>query len=162
LNNQIATTSRLSNSLRISCESERRKAENLFNESTRLESIVTEFKGNNEEYLNKIKQAAEENVKTVLTNGKLLLRFATFSVIESLRNNSELCNIILHYISDNNTDRASYGSNSLSLISLGQQQSFSCNDKFYTAFILEEAEKVYSNLTTKLINSVITSACADF
>ena len=75
LNNQIASTTRLLNSFRISCERERREIENLYNEKARLESIVTEFKSNNEEYL-KIKQAAEENVKSVLTNGKILLKFA--------------------------------------------------------------------------------------
>ena len=51
LNNQIATTSRLLNSFRISCERERREIENLCNEKARLEAIVTEFKNNNEEYL---------------------------------------------------------------------------------------------------------------
>jgi hypothetical protein len=96
LNNQIATTSRLLNSLRISCERERREIENLYNEKTRLEAIVTGFKSNNEEYLNKIKQTAEEKVKDVLTNGRLILKFATFSVIESLRTNPELYNFLSH------------------------------------------------------------------
>jgi hypothetical protein len=64
----------------MSSERERRKAENLCNESTILESIVTEFKNNNEKYV-KIKQVAEEKVKSVLTNGKVLLQFATASVI---------------------------------------------------------------------------------
>ena len=71
LNNQIATTAKLLNSFRISCERQRREVENLYNEKTRLEALITEFKSNNEEYL-KIKETAEENVKSVLTNGKLL------------------------------------------------------------------------------------------
>jgi hypothetical protein len=37
--------------------------ENLYNEKARLEAIVTEFKSNNEEYLDKIKQSAYEEVK---------------------------------------------------------------------------------------------------
>ena len=74
------------NSFRISCERERREIENLCNEKAKLESIVTEFKNNNEDYI-EIKQAAEEKVKDVLTNGKFLLNFATASVIESLRSN---------------------------------------------------------------------------
>jgi chromosome segregation ATPase len=76
LNNQIAITTRILNSFHISCERERRQIENLFNEMARLESIVTGFKSNNEEYL-KIKQAAEENIKSVLSNCKILLRFTT-------------------------------------------------------------------------------------
>jgi hypothetical protein len=62
LNNQIASTSRILNSFRISCETERRDIENLYIEKARLESIVIGFKCNNEEYLNKIKQTAEEKV----------------------------------------------------------------------------------------------------
>ena len=51
LNNQIASTTKLLNSFRISCERERREIENLCNEKARLEAIITEFKNNNEEYL---------------------------------------------------------------------------------------------------------------
>jgi hypothetical protein len=96
----------------------------------------------------------------VLIDSKLLLKFATFSVIESLRRNSELYNFISYSTSVENTAITTYGSNYLSLMSSGrqqhqhQQQSF--NDS-YTALILEEAEKLYSELTTKLTNSVITS-----
>ena len=96
LNNQIASTTRLLNSFRISCERERREIENLYNEKARLEAIVTEFKNNNEEYLDKIKQVAYEEVGSVLKDSKLLLKFATLSVIESLRSNSELYNFVLY------------------------------------------------------------------
>jgi hypothetical protein len=90
---------------------ERKEIENLCNEKVRLESIVTEFKSNNQEYL-KIKQAAEESAKTILTNSKILLNFATASVFESLRINPELCNFVLNNISNNNdTNTTSYGSN---------------------------------------------------
>ena len=78
LNNQIAITSRLLNSYRLSCIRERREIGNLYNEKAILEAIVTEFKSNNEDYL-KIKQVTEENVKNVLTNTKLFLKFATLS-----------------------------------------------------------------------------------
>jgi hypothetical protein len=40
----------------MSCKRERREIENLYNEKARLDAIVTGFKSNNEEYLNKIKQ----------------------------------------------------------------------------------------------------------
>jgi hypothetical protein len=156
LNNQIASTSRLLNSIRVSCGRERREIENLYNEKTRLETIVTEFKRNNEEYLNKIKQTAEEKVKDVLTNGKLILKFATLSVIQSLRMNPELYNFVIHDISNNDT--ISYGSNYLSLMSGGQQQhqEQSFNGR-YAALILEEAEKLYNQLITEFTNRVMTA-----
>jgi hypothetical protein len=92
----------------MSCIRERRELENLCNEKTKLEAVVTRFKSSNEEYL-EIKQTAEENVKSVLTNTKLILKFATLSVIESLRSNPELYNFIIYDNSNNAT--ISYGSN---------------------------------------------------
>ena len=68
----------------------------------------------------------------VLSNGKLLLNFATASVIESLRRNHELYNFVIHNNSNNNT----------------------------TAVILEEAEKLFNELTTKLTNDVIAATDA--
>jgi hypothetical protein len=61
----------LLNSFRISYERQRREIQSLYNEKQRLEALVSDFKNSNEEYL-KIKQAAEENVKSILTNSKLL------------------------------------------------------------------------------------------
>jgi hypothetical protein len=154
-NNQIETQRNALTSYRISCIRQRRKIEKLYNEKARLEALVTGFKNNNEDYL-KIKQAAEEKVKDVLTNGKLILKFATFSVIESLRSSPELYNFVIH--GNSNNTPISYGSNYPSLMLLGrqrQQQSF--NDT-YTALILEESEKLYNKLTTELTNRVITAA----
>src|SRR5215218_6567852 len=154
LNNQIATTANLLNSFHMSCKRERIEIENLYNEKARIENLVTHFKNNNEEYL-KIKQAAEEKVKDVLTNGKLILKFATFSVIESLRSSPELYNFAIH--DNSNNTPISYGSNYPSSMLLGrqeQQQSF--NDS-YTALIVEEAEKFYNKLTRELTNGVIAA-----
>ena len=62
------------------------------------------------------------------------------------------------------TFSTSYASNCLSLTLSGrqhQQQPFGhINDDNYTALILEEAEKLYNELTTKLTNSVIAAATA--
>jgi len=157
LNNQIAASTKLLNSLRISCERERREIQSLCNEKQRLEALVSDFKNNNEEYL-KIKQAAEEIVKSVLTNSKLLLRFAIASVFESLRRNPELCNFVLNDSSNNDTSNPS---NYHSLILSGeQQQSFSyiSDDDICVAVILEEAERLYNELITKLTNRVIAAA----
>jgi hypothetical protein len=88
------------------------------------------------------------------------LKFATLSVIESLRSNPELYNFVI-YDNSNNTTTISYGSYYPSLVLSGrqqrQQQSF--NDS-YTVVILEEAEKLYNQLTTEVTNRVKTSAAA--
>ena len=116
-------------------------------------ALVTGFKSNNEEYL-KIKQAAEENVKSVLTNSKLILKLATLSAIESLRINPELCNFVL-YNTSVVTASTTYGSNYLSLTSEQQQQQQQSFNDIYTVLILEEAEKLYNELITELTNRII-------
>jgi hypothetical protein len=55
------------------------------------------------------------------------------------------------------TTSAAYGSNYLSLMSGRDQHQQSFNDS-YTALILEEAEKLYSKLTTELTNWSIAAA----
>jgi DNA-binding CsgD family transcriptional regulator len=154
---QIERQSQALNSYRIYCEDEKSKIGYLQNEKIAIENVITQFKNNNEEYLNKIKQAVEEKVISLLMNSKIFLNFAAASVIESLRRNPELCNFVLNdaYISY-------YGSNYLSLTLPGEhQQSFSClNDDIYAAVILEEAEKLYNELTTELTNRSIAAAAA--
>ena len=146
------------NSYHLYCENEKSSIEQLHNEQIRIENLITQFKSNNEEYL-KIKQTAEEKVKSVLIEGKILLKLATFSVIESLRTNPELYNFISHSTSVETTS-TTYGSNYLSLVPSGwQQHEQSFNDN-YTALILEESEKLYNNLTTELTNRAIAAADA--
>ncbi|HET7345123.1 MAG TPA: hypothetical protein VFJ05_04540, partial [Nitrososphaeraceae archaeon] len=47
-----------------------------------------DFQNNNEEYI-KITRAVEEKVLGVLSNGKVLIRYALLSITESIRNNPE-------------------------------------------------------------------------
>jgi hypothetical protein len=95
-------------------------------------------------------------VKSLLNDDKLLLKFATLSVIESLRMNHELYNFVIH--DNSNNTPISYGSDYPSLMLSGQQhhQQQSFNDS-YTAVILEEAEKLYNKLTTELTNRVMAA-----
>jgi hypothetical protein len=150
-NNQIETQRKALTSYRVSSIRERRKIENLNNEKARLEALVTQFKSNNEEYL-KIKQTAEEKVKSVLIEGKILLKFATFSVIESLRMNPKLYNFVIH--DNSNNTNIIYGSNYPSLMLSGLQQHQQSFNDSYTALILKEAEKLYNKLTTQLTNKI--------
>jgi hypothetical protein len=158
LNNKIVATTKLLTSFRISCLRERREIENLCNEKIRIANLVTRFKNNNEEYL-KIKLAAEEKVKSVLSDGKLLLKVATLSIIESLRSSPELYNFVL-YSTPVVTTSNTYGSNYLSLKSGRQHQQQQLFNDSYTTLILEEAEKLYNKLTTELTNRVMVASAA--
>jgi hypothetical protein len=57
--------------------------------------------------------------------------------------------------SNNNT--ISYGSNYLSLMSLGGQQHQQSFNDSYTALILEESEKLYNKIMTELTNRVMAA-----
>ena len=76
-----------------------------------------------------------------------------------LRSNPELYNFVIYYNSNNTS--IGYGFNYSSLLLSGRQQhqQWSFNDS-YTALILEEAEKIYNKLITKLTDRVIAAAGA--
>ena len=77
---KIASAKALVNSYYILCQRKRQESEHLNNEISRLETIISRFKNNNEEYL-KIKKTIEEEVRTGLTDGEVLLQFALASII---------------------------------------------------------------------------------
>jgi hypothetical protein len=100
----------------------------------------------------------ERKVKDFLTDGKLFLKFAALSVIESLRGNPELYNFILNHISNKDT---SYRSNYPLLMlsgSFNNHHFIYISDDPHTALILEETEKLYNKLTTELTNDIIDAA----
>jgi hypothetical protein len=141
LNDEIASGKALLNSYHVSCERKRQEAEHLNNEITRLEAIVSRFKSNNEEY-RKIKQRAEEEVNSVLIDGKVLLEFALASVIEALRRNPDKHNNLL---------LCNWSSPSRAIISTQQSSSRPHYDEEYNAMILEVADKLYSTLLKQLV-----------
>jgi hypothetical protein len=94
LNDEIASSKELLNSYHISSERKRQEAENLNSEISRLDTLVSRFKNNNEEYL-KIQQTAKNKVTTVLRDNKQILQFALAAVIRALRRNPHKYNNLL-------------------------------------------------------------------
>jgi transposase len=83
LKNQIAATTQFLNSLRILYRRERRAIEDLFNEKSRLEALITEFKSNNKEYI-KIRKVAGEQVKDALGYVEtitIIIRFVSLYIL---------------------------------------------------------------------------------
>ncbi|MFL6383095.1 MAG: hypothetical protein ACJ72S_17655 [Nitrososphaeraceae archaeon] len=93
MNNKIVSANTLVNSYYMLCQRKKQEAENLNNEISRLETLVSRFKSNNEEYL-KIKKTVED-VSKFLTNGKVHLQFALASVIEAIRRNPDKYNNLI-------------------------------------------------------------------
>jgi len=144
LNDEIASGKALLNSYRVLCEQKRQETEDLNNEITRLEALVSRFKSNNEEY-RKIKQRAEEEVRSVLTHGKVLVQFALASVIEAIRRNPDIYNNLLAY----NTSSTS--------TTTPTQEMLPLHNEDYKTMILEESDKLYNELVKELVNRVMSS-----
>jgi chromosome segregation ATPase len=144
LNDEIASSKELLQSCRISCQHKRQEAENLNNEISRLESVVTRFKSNNEEYL-KIQKMVEEEVSKFLADGKVLLQFTLASVIEAIRINPDKYNNLL--FSDKSSSTA-----------MPAQQSSVLHVKDYMEKVLEEANRLYDTVQNHLTNSIMDNA----
>jgi hypothetical protein len=148
VNDEIASAKALLNSYHISCERKRQESVHLNNELSRLESFVSRFKNDNEEYL-KIKKTVEEEVSKFLADGKVLLQFAPGSVIEALRRSRGKYNDLLV-------------SNTLeSSTSTPTQDSLVSYIESYKNMILDEANRLYDTVQNYLTNSImenVTSA----
>ena len=155
LNDEIASVKALLNSYHISCERKRQEAESLISEIIKLETLVSRFKSNNEEYL-KIKQTVEEKVSSVLTDGKVLLQFAIASVIEALRQNSDKYNSLLVY-NDISSSRAIISAQKSSSSS---PQPYHHNED-YNVMILDVADKLYSILLKQLVCKIMDNNTAE-
>ena len=88
LSDEISYLHDILDSYRSSCEEERRQMGELYQKMIRLEALVNNFQDNNEEYLKVIKAVGEE-VLGVISNVKVLLRYALLSMTESIRNDPE-------------------------------------------------------------------------
>jgi gas vesicle protein len=142
LNDEIASAKALLNSYHMLCECKREQAANLNNEISRLETVISRFKNNNEEYL-KIKKTVEEEVSRFLTDGKVLLQFAIASVIEAIRRNPDKYNNLL--VSNTSSSSTSTPAQDLPLSHIED----------YRDMILEEANRLYDELLKHFTNSII-------
>jgi hypothetical protein len=96
--------------------------------------------------MKKIKQEAEEKVKSVLTDSKLLLQFALASVIEAIKRNPDKYNNLLV---------CNAYSSSTAITSAQQSSSQLHYDEDYNANILDVADKLYSTLLKQLVDTIM-------
>ena len=160
LNDEIASSKELLKSYTISCERKRQESESLNNEISRLEDIVTRFKGNNEEYL-KIKSTVEDMWKNVLTDGKVLLHKALFSIIETLRNenNTTKNHHLISFLAKEAITVSHYRdykyASSISTPSSSGEHKLAQYIEDYKDTILEEAIKLYNRMIKDLTDTFI-------
>ena len=160
LNDKIASSKELLKFYTSSCERKRQEAESLNNEISRLETLVTRVKSNDEEYL-KIKRTVEDMWKNVLIDGKVLLHKAIFSIIETLRNenNTAKNHHLISFLAKEAITVSHY--RDYKYVSLASTSSSSGDHKLaqyiedYKDTILEEAEKLYNRMIKDLTDTII-------
>ena len=68
----------------LSCKEQRLEVSKIQLQKVRLQALVDNFQNNNEEY-NKIRNAAEEKVVSLISDKKMLLKLALLSFTEIMR-----------------------------------------------------------------------------
>src|SRR5919112_518954 len=101
--------------------------------------MLCERKRQDEEYL-KITKGAEEEVRNILTDGKVLLQFALASIIEAMRRNPDKYNNLLVSNTSSSTPA---------------QHLLLSHIEYYKDIILDEANRLYDMLLKYLTNSIM-------
>ena len=154
MNNQIATMRKTLDQYQLSCKEQRLEITKLQIQKVRLQELVDNFQDNNWEY-NKIRNTAEEKVRSVLSDSKMLLKLALLSLTESMRKDQDKYSQLIYHNTPPTAASSDYGSNHvMELLPLNNRQqypSWDCID-----MLLEEAEKLYNKLAKELLDEVIT------
>ena len=107
----------------------------------------------------KINQTVKDKVSSILSDGKVLLRLALYSLIESIRNEPFKYSSLIY-----NTDNISLPGTThypAPYMYEGRQQLYiSSRDYFtehYTTMLLQEAEKLYNKLVNEITKGITHS-----
>ena len=95
LKSQIQNANMRLNTYHLSCQKEVKKTLELHRQNMELNSLLRQFKNNDENYL-KIKYAAKQAVESVLSDRRQLLKLALLSLIESLHADPIKFNYLAH------------------------------------------------------------------
>jgi hypothetical protein len=140
----------------ISCQEEEAKLKDLQQKRMKLEAVVRHFENNNEEYL-KIGKKVEEELINVLSDPKILLMSALWSLVKSMRNDPEKFSSLIYY--DTSPARMDYNSQFYGLSHLhGQYQQYSSKEDFTKAcayMLIEEADKLFGNVAKEFLDKII-------
>jgi hypothetical protein len=155
LNNQITEASNYVEYYKASCRHEETKMKILRQKRMKLEALVKQFENNNEEYI-KIRKTAEEKILAALSDRKGLLRLAFLCLTQSIRNEAEKYNSLIHYRGSSTRDysRTYYGASYMH--GQEQYQSKNCGNGDYMAMLVEEADKLWNMLPKELVDKIIT------
>jgi ribosomal protein S8E len=163
LENQITEASNHVEYYRASCRQEQKKLQDLRQKRMKLEAVVSHFENNNEDFL-KIGRVVENIAHSTLSDSKVLLKYALLSLVESMKKDPDKYNsLIYNDIYSSTSSPTVYGSQYYAAFdSYGQQQQFP--SEYYREacieMLVDEAEKVFNNLTRECIDGSIADYAA--
>jgi hypothetical protein len=151
LSNQITYMNTRLDELKSKCENEIARLQDLRYQTANLQTVINEFKNNENGEYTKVIKAVKEEVQKSLSNIKPLLDLALFSVIQSMRKNPDKCSSLVY--SDNPQSNYRY-------ISSGLKQQQSQYDDYYSvedckAEILDQAKEFYIFLVDRFVCEVV-------
>jgi hypothetical protein len=154
LSDNIASSRKREDYVRSCRQIEFSRMDRLYKKQRNLEEFVQFFEDNNETYL-AIRKTAEEKVLGTLSNGKMLLKLALLSLVESIRNEPDKYRSLLYRnVPSSTTDYSGQYYRSYTY----EQKQYSLQDhngEISVAWILEEADKLYNKLAKELVDEII-------
>ena len=148
MNDEVASAKALLDSYHLLCKRKRKEAENLNNELSRLEALVSHFKIKDEGYSN-LKQIVKENVKVMLSEKRVLISISFAAVIQMLKDNPQMVKLFQNISTTN--DGEQHKDNDINIT-----QCFESNKDR----ILNLGEKNYKNLVEVFTNNAIDIAAS--
>jgi hypothetical protein len=143
--------------IRSRCEMEEYKMNQLYKKERSLKGFVQFFEDNNETYLT-IKKAVEEKVHSTLSNGKMLLKLAVLSLVESMRNNPDKFGPLLYRNFPSSITEYSGQYYGYYMYEQKPYASYNHDGESSVATILEEeAGKLYIKLAKEMVEEITSS-----
>jgi hypothetical protein len=160
LSNQITYLSNRRDKIKSECENEAATLQGLRQQAANLEAFVNHFKNDdNGEYI-KVVKAVKDEVQKNVSNIRVLLDLALFSVIQSMRDNPEKYSSLVY----SNNLMSIRNSNCKHMSSEQQQQESPYDDHSIEnceTEILEQAKEFYTFLVDRLVCEVINGSVSN-
>jgi hypothetical protein len=153
--NQIIMIRKTLDSTHLDCEKEMERLRHLQQKRIKQEDLVKHFENNNEVYI-KIRKTVEEEVHSVLSDKKMLLKLALLSLTESMRKDPDKYSSLMYNSMSSipKTQSIGYSSNQHYGPASSGLQRYSSLD--YISMLLEESEKLYTSLIKEWVDKIIT------
>jgi hypothetical protein len=136
----------------FSCEQDCKRTEQQIQELTaqkdRIEKLIANILNNDNKGYSKLKQIVKENVKAVLSENKKLISVSFVALIQTLKTDPQMVNLIQNIPSANDDDHKDNNNNIIKYIEVNRNS------------ILHLTEKNYENLVEALTNNAINSAAS--